>query len=355
MTAAPAISVLVAEDSPMVSLLLCHILRSDPALRVVGTAADGAEAVDAVARLHPDCVLMDVNMPRLDGYAATRLIMESNPVPIIMCSAALKREEVENTFRALEAGAVAFIDKPTGPGHPQFAATVAALLQAVKTMSHARVRRQAARPGPAMAAALLHAAAGGVPPEVVLIGASTGGPPVLLKILGGLPGCFPLPLLIVQHIAAGFLDGMLDWLGHKTGRTVRIAESGEQPRPGVSYFAPDGRHLGLAGDGLIHLSDAPPEHGVRPSVSHLFRSAAGAQAARTAAVLLSGMGADGARELKELRDRGAVTIVQEEGSCVVPGMPGEAIRLGAATHVMPPERIADMLAALASQRKGVAP
>ena len=175
--------------------------------------------------------------------------------------------------------------------------------------------------------------------QVVAIGTSTGGPPVLQTIFAGLPADLPAPVLVVQHIAPGFLPGLIGWLGQTTALRLKIAEHDEPARSGWVYFAPDGFHLGLSANGRIALSRQPPENGLRPAVSFLFRSVADVCGPRAIAVLLTGMGRDGADELKVLHDLGAVTVAQDQGSSVVHGMPGEAIRLGGVSHVMTPDRI----------------
>jgi two-component system chemotaxis response regulator CheB len=187
--------------------------------------------------------------------------------------------------------------------------------------------------------------------EVVAIGVSTGGPPVLNTIFRELPAAFPAPILVVQHIAAGFIEGMAQWLGRMSDLAVHIAKQGERPCAGHVYLAPDGVQMGVSPHGDIHLVAAPPENNACPSVSHLFRSVAQVHAARAIGVLLTGMGKDGARELKELKDRGAVTIAQDCASSVVHGMPGEAIAIGAASHVMSPPEIAAALRALAARQE----
>jgi two-component system chemotaxis response regulator CheB len=182
------------------------------------------------------------------------------------------------------------------------------------------------------------------------IGASTGGPLVLQTILTGLPKDFSVPLLIVQHIAQGFLPGLVDWLNQTTGVKVHIAAHGTAILPGHAYLAPDGLHMGLSGRGHIALSGAEAEGGLRPSVAHLFRSLTRCCGTDAVGVLLTGMGKDGAEELKRMKDIGAVTIAQDRASSVVHGMPGEAIALGAATFVLPAQQIASALVALVDRR-----
>ena len=179
--------------------------------------------------------------------------------------------------------------------------------------------------------------------RLVAIGASTGGPIALRTILGGLPKDFPVPLLIVLHIAGGFLPGFARWLEETTHFPCRIAQSGEVPLPGHAYLAPDHFHMGLGIDDRIELTQGEPDEGLRPSVAHLFQSVARALGAHAAGILLTGMGKDGARELKLMRGNGALTIAQDQPSCVVFGMPGEAVKLDAAVYIMNPEGIAALL------------
>lgn len=352
------INVLVVEDSPVAQLLLVHILNTDPALTVLGTANNGEEALAFLKRNKPDVIVMDIHMPGLDGFETTRRIMETQPVPIVICSASLNPAEVARTFRALEAGAVAIVAKPVGLGHHEYEHMAGKLVETVRLMSEVRVVKRWARPrradtsAPFPPAADLPAAQAGI--KVVAIGTSTGGPPVLQTILAGLPKDFPFPVLIVQHIAAGFLPGLVDWLNQTTGLPVRIAAHGEPLRPGHAYLAPDGYHLGLGGSGQVALSKQEPENGLRPAVSYLFRSVAAVCGANAVGVLLTGMGRDGADELKTLQDLGAVTIAQDAASSVVHGMPGEAIKLGAATYILPPDKIPAMLAALAAPKSNEA-
>ena len=343
------INVLVVEDSPVVRMLLTHLLAADPLLHVVGAVCDGQEAVEFVSSRKPDVILMDANMPRMDGYEATRTIMETQPVPIVISSASTKNEEVGMTFRALEAGAVAFVEKPGLLGSPGFDEAVRKLVQTVKLMAEVKVVRRWTRSRMAAQTAAGPAAAArpGEPVQMVAIGASTGGPPVIQGILRSLPKPYPIPILIVQHIAAGFLDGMVEWLAKSASLPVQLAVHGAVAAPGHVYLAPDGFHLGVMGGGRLLLSKDAPENGLRPSVAFLFRSVADVCGAQAVGVLLSGMGKDGAQELKLMRDKGAVTIAQDAESSVVHSMPGEAIQLGAAMYVLPPDRISATLAGLA--------
>ena len=343
------IRVLVVEDSPVVREFLVHILNSDPKIEVIGTANNGEEALKVIEEKKPDIITMDINMPKMDGFEATRRIMESRPTPIVIVSGSWNTKEVATTFRALEAGALAVVARPMGIGHPEHEATVKELVQTVELMSEVKVVRRWAgirRPEPVLP--ILPPAEvelKRIPSEIktVAIGASTGGPVVLQKILSGLPKNFLSPLLIVQHMATGFVQGFVEWISQTSGFPVRIAIHGELPLPGHAYVAPDGLHMGIGSGNRIALSHAEPENGLRPSVSYLFRSVMKTYGKHAIGVLLTGMGRDGAEELKLMKDSGALTIAQDKESSVVHGMPGEAIGLGGATYVLPADRIAGAL------------
>ena len=344
------IKVLVVEDSPVVQILLVHLFKMDPGLEVVGVANDGEEAIAKAAQLKPDVILMDIQMPKMNGYEATRRIMASDPVPIVICSAPLP-EDVSKTFRAIEVGALAFVDKPVGVGCSDFPSVAQNLVQTVKLMSEVKVVKRWPHLTGSFdrhGAAVRGGGQGNI--KLVVVGSSTGGPVALQTILQGLPRGFPAPILVVQHIATGFVQGMADWLAGTSGLPVRIATQGLAPLPAHVYLAPDGYHMGVGVDERLVLSAGPVENGLRPAVSHLFRTVAEAHARDVAGILLSGMGKDGAAELKQMRAKGAVTIAQDEETSVVHGMPGEAIAIGAAMHVLSPNGIANLLTMLARQK-----
>lgn len=353
MEARRLIKVLVVEDSPSVREFLVHVLRSDPEIEVVGTAADGEEALEAVRIRRPDVITMDIHMPRMDGLEATRRIMETVPTPIVIVSGSGDPREVATTFNAMEAGALAILPRPNGIGHPDHKTTTGDLVRTVKLMAEVRVVRRWAKhrrePAPPMAKTGLaqqHARL-----RLIAIGASTGGPPALQTILSGLPGNLPVPVLIVQHMAPGFVQGFRDWLAQTSRLPVQLAVHGETMVPGYVYLAPDGFQMKVADGGRVILARDDPENGLRPSVSALFRSVAEVYGADAIAGLLTGMGRDGAEELRLLKDKGAVTFAQDKESSVVHGMPGEAIRLDAAMLVLPPGKIAAVLANLVNDRK----
>lgn len=343
------IKVLIVEDSSVAQALLSHILDSDPDIQVVGTAGDGLEGLKLLNFVKPDVITMDMHMPNMDGYEATRRIMEKHPVPVVIVSASYKPGDTGRAFRALEAGAVAIVEKPAGPGGPGFGEIAGKFVETVKMMSKVKVARRLSHArlqchNPTVQRVKPDRNRGAI--KCVAIGASTGGPPAIRAILSGLPENFAVPVLVVQHIAAGFIKGMVEWVGQSTPLPVRLAANGEGCLPGHVYFAPDGFQMGIDSAGRITLARERPDNGLCPSVSHLFRSVAGAMGQEAVGVLLTGMGSDGAAGLKLMREKGAVTIAQDRESSVVYGMPGEAVKLDAAAYVLPPERIAEVLKGL---------
>ncbi|HEX2769025.1 MAG TPA: chemotaxis-specific protein-glutamate methyltransferase CheB [Geobacteraceae bacterium] len=350
------IKVLIVDDSASTRMFLQQMFSADPELVVVGTANNGIEAIAEAERLAPDVITMDIDMPQMNGLDATRRIMETRPTPIIILSGVLDTAEVVSSFRALEAGAVAALLKPRGAGHPDHEREVGALIQTIKLMSEIKLVRRwplLKKGEPAFPATETVQIKTPTPPRVVAVGASTGGPVVIRDILAGLGKEFTLPVLIVQHMAAGFIRGFAEWLTLSSGTPVHIASQSERLIPGHAYMAPDGYHL-LADTGeRIKLSDSAPENGLRPAVSALFRSVANVYGNSAIGVLLTGMGRDGVDELLLMKEKGAVTIVQDQASSVIYGMPAEAVKLGAALYTLPPGKIAAMLVAAGRQPAGV--
>jgi two-component system, chemotaxis family, protein-glutamate methylesterase/glutaminase len=253
---------------------------------------------------------------------------------------------------AVAAGALAMVPRPAGIGHPDHAESTRRLIEMVKLMSEVRVVRRWSRKRPSRAPMAAAAVPTRMPAiQAVAIGASTGGPLVLQSILSRLPKDVAMPpLLIVQHMAQGFVQGFAEWLTQSTGFPVRIAQDGEAPAPGHAYVAPDDVHMGVRADGRILLSRDRAENGLRPAVSFLFRSLEATLAPHVVAVMLTGMGRDGVDELKRLKDAGALTIAQDEETSVVFGMPGQAVAAGAVSHVLAPEGIASTLASLVNHQ-----
>jgi two-component system chemotaxis response regulator CheB len=336
------IRVLLAEDSAVTRAHLSYILEEDPQIELVGAAHDGQQAVELTANLRPDVVLMDIHMPVLDGYEATRQIMRDTPTPIVMATASSSQAETRGGFTALEAGALVLLNKPPAlwdEGHEEAARE---LVRTLKLMAEVKVVRRRHQVNGHAARARLHTPSPREP-RLIAIGASTGGPQALSVLLDALPAPLSLPILLVQHITDGFVEGFVDWLGTHTPMRVVVATHGLQFRGGTIYVAPSGSHMAVTRAGHIQLVDGPPLHGFKPSISRLFASVADSCGREAVGVLMTGMGRDGADGLLQMRNTGALTIAQDEGSSVIFGMPGEAVRLDAACEVLPPAEIAEAL------------
>jgi two-component system, chemotaxis family, protein-glutamate methylesterase/glutaminase len=346
---AGTLRVLVTEDSVVARALLVSIINRDPGLEVVGEARDGEQAVKLAADLKPDVITMDVHMPKLDGLEATRRIMAETPTPIVVISA-IDPKDVKMSFEALNSGALAVLAKPSGPMAPDFNERAAEIVSTVKNMAGVRVVRRRPRlaaPPPTADRRPPSAEPPAAAPatsrrriELVAIGSSTGGPDALGKIIGGLPGHAPVPILIVQHITVGFHQGLVDWLNNVTPLSVKLGEEGHRPVPGEVILAPGEHHMAVDSSKRLTLTTESPVRGHRPSATHLFSTVAKVYGANALGVILTGMGDDGADGLVELRRAGGWVIGQDEATCVVYGMPREAAARGAVTEVLPLPEIA---------------
>ncbi|MFQ5903029.1 MAG: chemotaxis-specific protein-glutamate methyltransferase CheB [Candidatus Binatia bacterium] len=346
------IRVLIAEDSPLTAIMMRELLNQDPEIEVVGWAKNGREAIELRNSLEPDVITMDLNMPVLGGLQAIETIASTRPLPILAVSQMIESREHDVAFEALRNGAVDVMGKPSGYGQAGFRNVKEELISRVKTVAQIRPRRFIKKPQPY----LPRVKPAKAPPSgagVVVVGASTGGPPALAIILKGLPLDFRLPIAIVQHIAPGFLAGLAHWLKGESHLSVKVATNKEPLNAGTVYLAPDNYHLEIGADKNILLSDGPPVRGHRPSVDPPMESAANAYGRQAVGVLLTGMGSDGAEGLKRIREAGGRTIVQDEATSLVFGMPREAILRGAAEIVSPLEKIAQEIvqATPAEERK----
>lgn len=343
------IRVLVAEDSATARALLVSLLSAEPDVRVVGEATTGREAVELAVRLAPDLITMDVHMPEMDGLEATKQIMVRSPRPIIIVSSAARSGEVELSLEATRAGALMVLPKPEGPGSPAFAADRRQLISMVRAMAEVKVVRLhgsvAAGPTHAPVSRSAYTKRPRAPSSprtnpirLVAIGASTGGPSAIRTILAELPRNFPVPILVVQHIAVGFTAGLAHWLAGDTPLRVKLAELGESADPGTVYIAPDNRHLGCqahaTGGIRLVLDDAKPVGAFRPSASYLFQSTGESLGAGLLAVILTGMGDDGVAGLRVVKACGGRVLGQDEASSVIYGMPREAARAGVVDSVL---------------------
>jgi two-component system, chemotaxis family, protein-glutamate methylesterase/glutaminase len=357
----PPIRVLVVDDTVVGRELLVAVLQSTPGLQVVGTARNGREAVRLASRLKPDIIAMDVHMPEMDGYEATRQIMAENPRPIVMVTASLAKDEHQLTFNALQAGALTIVEKPT---LDEVSEKREQLIAQIKMMAEVKVVRRWARNGmareeraavaprpftlPAATPPREKPLARSPLPRIVAVAASTGGPGALATILGSLPAAFGAPILLVQHVTKGFGEGFAQWLAQQTPLRVRVGRHGDKPQAGEVVVAPDDYHMVINELGSITLTQAPSRFGIRPAADYLFHSVADRYGAAAVGVILTGMGSDGAEGLRAMRLAGARTIAQDQYSCVVFGMPAVAIEFGAAEQILPADRIGQALTSLLS-------
>lgn len=343
------IRLLIVEDSVTQREIFRRLFAEDTEFTVVAEAATGEEAVRLVQKHLPDVVLMDIHMPGMGGIAATREIMSVCPVPIVVASATLRKQDVNLAMKAIEAGAVAVIEKPQGAVLLHLNKIAPQLRAELLAASKAIVQR---RPVPTITQAPKAKFAspmmvGNV--EIVGVAASTGGPPVLLQIFSSLPKPYRLPILLVQHISEGFVEGFARWLGDSTGHPTRLVTDGARLEPGI-WLAPGGRHLALANRARIELPLRRETDLHCPSANVLFDSLGRHAATMTLGILLTGMGDDGASGLLALKRAGGHTIIQSEASSLIWGMPKSAKELGAADQELSPAEIVSVMIKAAHQR-----
>ena len=335
------IRVIIASASIMVREAIADALRADPELTILAGVSNGIEALERVRRMQPDLLVIDAALPKLDGFETTKRIMTECPTPIVILSEEDDAREVELSLHALRAGALGVCRRPP-PQSPGWDAARAELVATAKAMSRIKLVRRWPTRKPFEPARGLR----GTPHRIVAIAASTGGPAALQRLLADIPADFLLPILIVQHIAAGFVGGLASWLNTETSLEVTVAEHGGALAPRTAYIAPDDFHLGVTWDARIALSRAAPIRGVRPSADFLLQSAAQAFGASVIAVILTGMGEDGSEGARAVRTVGGCVLVQDEATSVVFGMPRAAVEAGLANEVLPLTAIAPRLAGL---------
>ena len=349
------IRVMIVEDSAVVRTLLEEIIGRDPRLQVAASVASAEEGLELLHRVAPDVISLDIRLEGMNGFEATQRIMAERPTPIVVVSASVENTDLRISINALKAGALAIVEKPVGVGREDYQRLAAQICTQLAIMSEVKVVRQRRQPSPP---AQVRATPGLRPqpgPHRILgLTASTGGPSALSRLLGSLPADFPLPILVVQHIGAAFLEGFAAWLGDVCPFESSVAREGEVPTAGRVYVAPHDRHLQVRG-GRLWLTQGPPLSNQRPSGTALFESLAREYGARAIGVLLTGMGDDGAAGLLALRQAGGFTIAEDESTAVIYGMPQVACRLGAPCVSLPlPEiagRILELLAAGSEARR----
>jgi len=340
------IRVLLVDDSPIALHILKNLLLRAKDIEVVGTASDGKNALAQLSKINPDVICTDLHMPGMDGLELTRVVMATQPRPILVISVSVQPGST-NVFSLLEAGAVDVFLKPRailGADQDKLAMGLASKIRIVAGVHVFRYKPQLSYQATPKSIKLSESQQLS-PVKIITIGASTGGPQALHTIFCALPASFPIPIVCVQHIGADFLTELIRWLSDASRLPIRKATHGELPKAGIIYFSPANCHLEFDAFGRFALSDAPPCDGHRPSVTVLMRSAAHHYKASTIGVLLTGMGRDGATGLAEIASVGGLTIAQNEESSIVYGMPQAAVALGAVRHELALEQIAPALTA----------
>jgi two-component system chemotaxis response regulator CheB len=328
--------VLIVEDSATMRLLLEEIVRQDQRLQLFGSCDSAEKAIELLGHSQPDVISMDILLPGMDGLQAIQQILQETPIPIVVISSTTSSAESRHAMEALHAGALAVLPKPEGPDAPGFPRQTKRIADNLFSMSQVRVMRRMKTPKRQILPGSSNQQ--GRPPianpqhpdrvRAIGIAASTGGPPALVDLLAPLPPSFPIPILLVQHIAPGFAESFASWLESCISLRVHCAKDHEQLLPGHVHLAPDALHLAVHGD-RVRLLDLPPVGVHKPSADVLFDSMAGQFGCAAAGIILTGMGRDGARGLLALKNTGAWTAGQEEVSCAVFGMPMAAQELGA--------------------------
>jgi two-component system chemotaxis response regulator CheB len=340
------IRVLVVEDSRAQRELLVALLEESGIFTVVGTASSGPQAVESTVRLRPDIIAMDIHMPGFDGYEATRQIMRQTPTPIVMVSSSIG-DAARRSLEAQTVGALAVVRKPGSRFHREYEQDREVLLRTLRLMADVPVvtrhtRRVQPMPAPADGSGQ-QSSIRNRRFSLLAIASSTGGPAAVQVLLQGLGKDFPLPIMLAQHIARGFVEALVDWLQNTTPFVLRIATSGERMQPGHVYLPPDDQHILVHEQHMVRLRPIADGDRYCPSGDYLFESVARVYGRHALGVILTGMGNDGARGLRVLHERGGHTFAQDEASCVVYGMPQAAVALGAVTRIEPLGNLAQAL------------
>ncbi len=345
------IRVLLVEDSQIALVILKRILNSSPEIKVVGEAHSGLEALSLIPQVQPDVICTDLHMPKMDGLELTSEVMALYPLPILVISISVQKDDTRHVFKLLDAGAVDIFPKPIAGLTTDDDLFKRELINKIQILSGVKVFRKKRK----LISQANNLETGNISafyyqsyfkPKIVVIGASTGGPQAIKEIFAHLPSYFPVPIICVQHICLGFLQGLIDWLSTHCRLPIEIAQPGDIPKPGNIYFPPEQQHLELDNKGRFICSDAPPVEGHRPSITVTFESISKFYGQACVGVLLTGMGRDGAEGMQAIAQAGGFTIAQNEATSVVFGMPKVAVELGAAKQVLPIEAIAPRLLTL---------
>ena len=341
------IRVLLVEDSLLQLYVIKALLNSDPHIEVVGTAVNGLEALKLLPDIRPDVICTDYHMPIMDGLEFIEHAVKVYPCPILVLSISVQPNQVDNIFKMLSAGAIDVMPKPKATAGVIGKEEAAKLIEKIRILNGVKyIKKKAAQPLSVFnTQSTLNRF---LSPRVIVMGASTGGPQALEAILPYLKSNFSIPIVCIQHISNGFLGGMLVWLQGMTDIVIETAQEGGLPMPGHLYFPPEGKHLVFATDGTFRLIEPKTGDIYCPSIDQLFNSAAQTFSMNVVAVILSGMGKDGAQGIKAVFDAGGGTVAQDGESSIIFGMPSAAIDLGAVCKVVPVSEIASFLNSLPS-------
>jgi two-component system chemotaxis response regulator CheB len=334
--------VLVVDDSSFARRMISDWVSADPAYELVGQAADGAEGVEMAVRLRPDVVTLDVEMPKMDGLAALKAIMEKAPCHVIMVSS-VTTEGADTTIRALESGAFDFVTKPGGSNSLRLTEKKGELLEKLRAARFAKHGRSVCVP-------TVRPSAVSASQRVVLVASSTGGPRALVSLFSSFPTGFDARILVVQHMPAGFTASLAKRLDSVGPVRVREAAAGDRVNPGVALLAPGGRHMVVERGGSVALHDGPSRNGCRPAADELFESAARVFGSNCLGVVLTGMGHDGRDGALALKAAGCTVLAESEATCVIYGMPKSAKDAGAVDEEHPIEEMAAAICACLSRR-----
>jgi two-component system chemotaxis response regulator CheB len=352
---AAAVRVVVCDDSAVIRGLVSRMLEADPAIAVVGRAGNGREAIDLAGRLKPDVIVLDIEMPVMDGLAALPEILKADPSVRVVMASTLTTRGADVAMRALRLGAADYVPKPTTTGaiagESSFREEIVAKVKGLARQRRHAVAAAPARTVPLARPALAPARAGAtLPPAVLAVGSSTGGPQALFTLFAGLGKAFPLPVIVTQHMPPAFTPILADHLSRVGGPPCAEAQDGEVPVAGRAYLAPGDTHLLVAnerGGPRLRLSKTPPENFCRPAVDPMLRSAVAAYGGRVLVVMLTGMGHDGLKGSEAVVAAGGRVIAQDEATSVVWGMPGAVAQKGLASAILPlPDIAAAVTAAI---------
>ncbi|MDX1959992.1 MAG: chemotaxis protein CheB [Leptospiraceae bacterium] len=339
------IKIMLVEDSAIVLAILKKILSKRQEIDIIATAKNGVECLEILKTQKPDVICTDLMMPVMDGLELTKRIMSTNPIPILVISSALSENET-NVFQLLQAGALEVFPKPSIASEKEYDSISEKLFSKIKILKSIPVFKKTAYTHETSKFPALNVTKT-IPKqskmEFLVIGGSTGAPNAFQKILSKLPSDFPLPVICIQHISEGFIDSMVSWLAINSKLKIKIMEEGETPKPGFVYFPKNMKHIGIDKSLRLTIPEDPPYHGHIPSVNVAFQYFAKLFGKTTIAVILTGMGDDGANGILSIKQMGGITIGEDESTAVVYGMPRVAKELGALTYHLPLDKIPEKI------------